>query len=238
MVTPINAHIFREYILPKIQHCAVSESPAVRAAYALCLASLASNVSRFLDMTQALHADGVLPAADPEAEVSDVEATFQSLYDLSRNGVFLFFQEHCKLLLTDEDSAVRRAFLQSVSSLCVFFGKSKANDILLSHLNTYLNDENWMLRSEFFEIITGVAAYVGAATLEQYIMPLMVQSLTDPEDFVVQKVLGSLATMAELGLLQRHTTWKLIEIVGRFTLHPNIWIREGRGLMEKSPRAS
>jgi phosphoinositide-3-kinase regulatory subunit 4 len=178
-------------------------------------------------MTQALRVDGVLPTTDPEAEAGSDTATAQALYDTSRDTLVVYFQEHAKILLTDSDSAVRRAFLRSVSRLCVFFGRSKANDIILSHLNTYLNDKDWILRCAFFETITGIATYLGNVALEDYIMPLMVQSLTDPEEFVVEKVLRSLASMAELGLFQRSMIWEMVDIVGRFTMHPNIWIRQG-----------
>ncbi|KAI5795600.1 hypothetical protein EDC01DRAFT_58745 [Geopyxis carbonaria] len=228
VASPVNSHIFPDYILPKIRHFATSRNALLRATYASCIASLANTAARFLDMTQALRADGALPTADPEAETSDdTETAFQALFDTSRNDLISYFQEHAKILLTDNDSAVRRAFLRSVSSLCVFFGRSKANDIILSHLNTYLNDKDWILRSAFFETITGIAAYLGSVALEEYIMPLMVQSLTDPEEFVVEKVLRSLASMAALGLFQRSKIWELVEVVGRFTMHPNIWIREG-----------
>ena len=178
-------------------------------------------------MTQALRADGALPTTDPEAEAGSDTASAQALFDTSRNTLVLYFQEHAKLLLTDSDSAVRRAFLRSVSRLCVFFGRNKANDIILSHLNTYLNDKDWILRCAFFETITAIATYLGSVALEEYIMPLMVQSLTDPEEFVVEKVLRSLVSMAELGLFQRSKIWEMVDVVGRFTMHPNIWIRQG-----------
>lgn len=227
IASPTNSHIFPDYILPKLSFFATSESTLVRVTYATCLASLANSASRFLDMAQALRASGILPTTDPEAEIGSDIASAQALFDTSKNSLVLYFQDNAKALLTDTDPAVRRAFLKSVSRLCVFFGQSKANDIILSHLNTYLNDRDWGLRCAFFETITGIAAYLGSVALEEYIMPLMVQSLTDPEEFVVEKVLRSLATMAELGLFQRSKIWELVDIVGRFTMHPNIWIREG-----------
>lgn len=100
--------------------------------------------------------------------------------------------------------------------------------MILSHLNTYLNDKDWQLRCAFFEAITGVATYVGGIALEEYIMPLMVQSLTDPEEFVLVKVLAALRGMAELGLLGRACVWEVVGVVGRFMVHPNLWVRQGR----------
>lgn len=178
-------------------------------------------------MLQALRADGSIPNVDPEAEDgAATDLTYQHSFDVAKLELLEHFEAHTKALLTDSHPSVRRAFLGSVSSLCVFFGSSKANDVILSHLNTYLNDKDWILKCAFFQTIVGVATFVGGTSLEEFILPLMIQALTDPEDFVVEKVLSSFASMAELGLFQRSKTWEMVDVVARFTMHPNIWIRE------------
>ena len=231
VVSPVNAYVFTEYIRPRltnlVQGSATSVNPAIRATYASCLASLAHTSLRILDMIQALRADGSIPTFDPEAEnSSSTNAAYQNLYDVGRAELLEHFEAHTKALLEDSDASVRRALLGSVSSLCVFFGPTRAKEVVLSHLNTYLNDRDWMLKCAFFETVVGVATYVGSTSLEKFILPLMQQSLTDPEEFVVERVLRSFASMAELGLLQRSTSWELLDVVARFTIHPNIWIRE------------
>jgi phosphoinositide-3-kinase, regulatory subunit 4 len=235
VVSPVNAHVFPEYILPRMQAFlpgAPSEPPSlVRATYAACLGSLATTASRFLDMVATLRADGSLPTADPETEDGgSADAAFHGLFDNSRAELTEIFASHTKALITDGDSSVRRAFLGSVPELCMFFGTADSNDIILSHLNTYLNDRNWMLKCAFFETIVGIATFLGGTSLEEFILPLMVQALTDPEEFVVKSVLYSLASMAQLGLFQRAKTWELVDVVGRFTMHPNIWIREAAAM--------
>jgi phosphoinositide-3-kinase regulatory subunit 4 len=232
VVTPVNAYLFPEYIFPRLQPFIISSkhnpSPMVRAAYASCIASLAQSSLRFLDMIQALRSDTRLTSLIPvgfEPRWTE-DATYHNLYDVARIDLLEYFEVHTKALLTDTDASVRRAFLGSVSSLCVFFGNLKANEVILSHLNTYLNDRDWILKCAFFEAVVGVAAYVGSTNLEQYILPLMIQSMTEPEEFVVEKVIRSLAAMADLGLFQRSTTWDLLHITIGFLVHPNIWIRE------------
>ena len=201
-------------------------SAPVRATYAACLATLAHTSARILDMVQALRADGSFPTLDPEAEDGlTTEAAYYNLFDVARLDLVDFFEGHTKALLTDSDPSVRRAFLGSVSSLCVFFGSTKASDVILSHLNTYLNDKDWMLKCTFFQTIVGVALFVGGPSLEDFILPLMVQALIDPEEFVVEKVISSFASMAELGLFQRSKTWEMVDTVSRFMVHPNIWIK-------------
>ncbi|KAJ5584833.1 uncharacterized protein N7459_004633 [Penicillium hispanicum] len=232
VVSPVNAYLFSEYIFPRLQPFVISSksnpSPMVRAAYASCIASLAQSSLRFLDTIQALRSDTRLTALIPvgfEPRWTE-DATYHNLYDVARVDLLEYFEIHTKALLTDTDASVRRAFLGSVSSLCVFFGNLKANEVILSHLNTYLNDRDWILKCAFFEAVVGVATYVGSTSLEQYILPLMIQSMTEPEEFVVEKVIRSLAAMADLGLYQRSTTWNLLHISVGFLVHPNIWIRE------------
>ena len=43
---------------------------------------------------------------------------------------------------------------------------------------TYLNDRDWLLRYAFFDSIVDVAACAGGRSLEEYILPLMIQALS------------------------------------------------------------
>ncbi|KAJ4368144.1 Serine/threonine-protein kinase [Neocucurbitaria cava] len=230
VVSPINAYIFPEYVLPRLEaylpDSSTNVSPLIRMQYAFCIGTLAATAAKYLDMIQALRAEGSLPTADPETEDDLASSAHRNQFDSDRRILLEAFEKHTKALLTDSDASVRRAMLRSVSDLCVFFGSPRANDVVLSHLNTYLNDPDWMLKCAFFESIVGVAVFVGGASLEGYILPLMVQALTDPEEFVVEKVVRALSSMAELGLFQRSKIWELVDIVARLTMHPNLWIRE------------
>ncbi|KAF2180054.1 phosphoinositide 3-kinase regulatory subunit 4 [Zopfia rhizophila CBS 207.26] len=231
VVSPINAYIFPEYILRRLElyfsDPSSQQSSFVRMHYALCIGTLATTAARYLDMIQALRADGSLPTTDPEAENDALTSSaYRNQFDSDRQHLLDAFERTTKALLTDSDVSVRRAILQSVSDLCVFFGSPRANDVVLSHLNTYLNDRDWMLKCAFFDAIVGVSVFVGGASLEGYILPLMVQALTDPEEFVVERVVRAFSSIAELGLFQRSKTWELVDIVARLTMHPNVWIRE------------
>lgn len=239
-VTPVNAHVFPEYIMPRMQVFLAGASrqlvmgkerreptSLVRATYASCLGSLASTASRFLEMAAILRAEGSIATADPEIEVgSDAETAFDALFDNAQRELVGLFEMHAKAMVEDSDAAVRRAFLSSVPELCMFFGSAESNDILLTHLNTYLNDRDWMLKCAFFDTVVGIATFLGSTSLEEFNLPLMVQALADPEEHVVQAAIHSLAELASLGLLSKAKTWELIDVVGRFTMHPNLWVRE------------
>ena len=220
VVSPINAYIFPEYVLPRLKQFGAGHlgepSVLVRSAYASCLASLALSAERVLDMVHAIRDDGRLPS----------QQSYQALYDYSRLEFLPHFEDSTVALITDPEASVRRALLGSISRLCVFFGSQQSSDVILTHLNTYLNDKDWILRCSFFEALVGIASYVGATSLEKFILPIMVGSVTDPEYFVVEKVFRSLARMAALGLLQKSTTWELVSIAARFLVHPSVWVRE------------
>ena len=230
MVTPINSHVLVEYVLPRMEIALGSKSrtaaPLVRATYASCLGSLATSAQRFLEMASSLRSDGSIPITDPEVEPgADAEANFESVFDNAGRQLFGVLENHTKQLVEDPDVYVRRAFLASVPELCMFF-QEHSNDILLTHLNTYLNDRDWTLKCAFFDTIVGISTFIGSTSLEEFMLPLMVQALMDKEEFVVQAALHSLAQLASLGLLSRSKIWELVDLISRFTMHPNIWIRE------------
>lgn len=102
----------------------------------------------------------------------------QISFDASMQELQGHMQEHLSALLMDPSSIVKRAVLHDISSLCIFLGRQKTNDVLLSHMITYLNDRDWLLRYAFFESIVDVAACAGGRSLEEYILPLMVQALS------------------------------------------------------------
>ncbi|KAF9349512.1 Serine/threonine-protein kinase [Mortierella sp. AD094] len=47
------------------------------------------------------------------------------------------------------------------------------------------------------------------------------------EEFVVEKVLKSLASLCDLGLFQKMAIWDLVSVVAPLLCHPNLWIRYG-----------
>jgi hypothetical protein len=102
----------------------------------------------------------------------------QVSYDASLYDLHLSIQEQLAALLMDPSPVVKRAVLHNISALCIFLGRQKTNDVILSHMITYLNDRDWLLRHAFFESIVDVAACAGGRSLEEYILPLMIQALS------------------------------------------------------------
>ena len=109
-------------------------------------------------------------------------------------------QAYLVSLLTDSENIVRRSLVENgLAKLCVFFGRQKANDVVLSHLITFLNDKNdWQLRAAFYSGIAGVNAFVGSQAASM-LKPLLLQGLGDSEDAVISTAIKALTDMTGAG---------------------------------------
>lgn len=130
------------------------------------------------------------------------------------------------LLLTDSDNTVRRAVLENADELCAVLRKQGTNEIVLSHVITYLNDKNLLVSKDFFMFITRVSPLLGPVDLEQYILPLMMQTIFDDREELVAVVLKSLTAVVSLGLLKmRLLLGTIVPACAKFLIHPNVYIR-------------
>jgi len=111
-------------------------------------------------------------------------------YDTALQDLQNAIQEHLITLLVDPSSVVKRAILHDVSSMCIFLGRQRTNDVLLSHMITYLNDRDWLIRFAFFNAIADVAACAGGRSLEEYILPLMIQALSGLQRLPLPSIYG------------------------------------------------
>lgn len=216
-----DANIFPEYVLPSIAPLATDLPSIVRVAYAQNIAKLAETAVRYLEQTQLTSGDGPIPNYENE------------LHDLREmlGGTVMS-------LLTDGQSIVKQTLVESgITKLCVFFGSQKANDIILSHVITFLNDkEDKNLRGTFFDCIVGIAAFIGWHC-SPILIPLLLQGFNDPEEFVIVKAIRATTALTELGLIQKTSLVEFICESVSFLNHPNLWIRhEICGLISTSAR--
>ncbi|XP_050074643.1 phosphoinositide 3-kinase regulatory subunit 4 [Anopheles maculipalpis] len=206
-----DANVFPEYILPSIAPLATDSSTFVRMTYARNIAALADTAVSFLEQSQQSCTSENMPPPHYETELS-------ALHEMLHQTVLS--------LLTDAQSAVKQTLMTSgITQLCVFFGRQKANDVILSHMITFLNDkEDRNLRGAFFDCIVGVASYVGWHCAPM-LLPLLQQGLTDPEEFVIAKAIHATTVLVELGLIQKQGTIEFIDECACYLAHPNLWIR-------------
>lgn len=245
MITFSNALTFSEYIVPNLRPLTRDTSSLVRLTYAACIVDLIEVGKRYVQMASAMRAQDAFQATiDVEAaEGYQVEEFFESgaapnnaKYDWQMAALRAFFREQATTLLTDPSPAVKRTLLDNIGPLCTFFGTGPTNDVLLSHMITYLNDRSWLLRQTFFDAITYVATVAGPRSVEDYILPLMLQTLSDPEEFVVVRVLEGLhrlldSSSTQNALLSKVKIYDIVAAVAGFLCHPNYWLRSMSALV-------
>jgi phosphoinositide-3-kinase regulatory subunit 4 len=223
-IGPVNVSLFSEYIIPRISKLVSSPNSYVRMTAATCLPYLAQTSLRFYYMGSILKDNVLETFVDPETENDGM--TPSGIFEVSKETLSADFETFAISMLTDMDSSVKISLLRNILPLCAFFGKEKTNDLILSHLITYLNDKSPQLRVAFVEAVIGLSIYVGTISLEHYILPLLVQTLSDPEELVVIKVLHIFEDLATLGLIRKDFIWDLLTTVSKLLLHPNEWIRQ------------
>ncbi|TRZ03104.1 hypothetical protein DNTS_029893 [Danionella cerebrum] len=147
-----DVNIYPEYILPGIAHLAQDEATIVRLAYAENIAHLAETALRFLELVQENNL-----SSEHDVSGEDTEETLHpnENYDSELQALHEMVQQKVVTLLSDPENIVKQTLMENgITRLCVFFGRQKANDVLLSHMITFLNDKNdWHLRGAFFDSI-------------------------------------------------------------------------------------
>lgn len=140
--------------------------------------------------------------------------------------VIHYIEEAARFLLVDKESMVRRTFLIHADGLCNILRKQGTNDIILSHAITYLNDKDPLVRMDLFRFIAKIAPLVGSVGIEQYIVPLLIQSLCETREDMVALVIRSLAAIVEIGLVRLKTLLAVVvPSTVKFLIHPNVYCR-------------
>lgn len=211
-VSTINALVFPEYLNPKLKSIAfLQPASQIRSYLAVQIPYLAQIASRFCD------------SATPNTD----------LFKNPRLQIAADFKDITEAILTDSNANVRAALVSHILPLCRFFGVDKTNDLILPHLITYLNDPNYQLRLVFLDSIMKIGPFIGLLAVEQYLLPLLFQTLGDHEKLVVLKVLEIFHSFVSEGLIDPATEFNALSIYKELVtssapllLQPNEWIRQ------------
>lgn len=229
-ITPANENVCSEYVFPNLRRMLTDASAVVRATYAACFPQMLASAEQFIQQYQAMQASGALKADHDVYEDFLEPGADEASYDTQMHELRAFAQEQVTVMLMDPSASVKRSLLANMGPICRLFSPSDTNDVLLSHMITYLNDRDWMLRDAFFEAIVDVAFVGGPSSVEEYIVPLMVQALSDSEEFVSVRVLQGLQRLVKASLLARPRIYELLSATSGFLCHPNLWIRQGAAI--------
>lgn len=220
-LSPLNEYIFVDYLLPRLKlvlHRNDGNSYA-RMILASYLGTFGSIANKFQSLIFYKH------CSDKSVDRLSQDFEIMSISNKYNQKLMKDFEEMAVNLLTDSEIHVKLALLSDVLPLCQFFGREKTNDIILSHLITYLNDKDTTLKVTLITTLPGISALVGPLSVEQYILPLLVQTLTDHDEIVVLAVLQSLKGLCHIGLIDRSRFSDIASLVSSLIIHPNHWIR-------------
>ncbi|XP_022255692.1 phosphoinositide 3-kinase regulatory subunit 4-like [Limulus polyphemus] len=196
---------------------AQDEAVMVRMAYAENIAVLAETALCFLEKVQLDE-----ETLNVSSETSTIQSHHnQASYDTELQALHELVQQSVSTLLSDPENAVKQMLLEKgITQLCVFFGQQKANDVLLSHMITFLNDK---VRTFGPYISTNP----GENNKHGVTWVINTTGLADTEEFVISKTLTAMTDLAELGLLQKQMCYELVQETIPLLCHPNLWLRQG-----------
>ena len=216
-INQLNENIFVDYLLPRLRKLLFKsvDHPYVRMVLANLIGNFANLISKFRELSSTAYFNSKKSEND------------EAIINTNRYATKLLQQMELIItsLLTDPNVWVKVSLLDNVLSLCKFLGKEKTNDIILSHLITYLNDRNPALRMALVETMSGIAILLGPITMEQYILPLLIQTLTDSEELVVTATIETLRDLCKTGLISEENTFGVAREVSPLLLHPNNSVR-------------
>jgi len=199
-IPPANDGIWTEFVLPNLSHLTTDSSPYVRTTSVSCLMRLAKSMVRLCRIRTG------------------------ACFDEDMQTLQEYVQEQLSRLVKDSSNQVRRAVFVSAPTLFTLLGPERLPSSILSHILTYLNEEEGELRAIFFQTMAHLVPLFGTHWMQKYIQPLLLRSLLDSNELVLVRALQYI--QASLHISDRATTLEILPYVATFLCHPNIWIRE------------
>ncbi|MEQ2179943.1 phosphoinositide-3-kinase, regulatory subunit 4 [Goodea atripinnis] len=150
----LGVDILLDRITPYLLHFCNDPVPRVRAQAVRTLTKVLALVKEVPRNDVNIYPEYLLPGI---AHLAQDDATIVRLAYAELQALHEMVQQKVVTLLSDSENIVKQTLMENgITRLCVFFGRQKANDVLLSHMITFLNDKNdWHLRGAFFDSIVG-----------------------------------------------------------------------------------
>jgi len=251
IVSVSDKNVFPDYILPALYQIVQDEYALVRTTLAKHLPSLSRIALKFLNICPST-AKPTTEKTDDETneennkENTDLNQISNRLIDIkladqleisSQKSIATYnkelkalqksFQSISYGILTDKEISVRVELMLSddLVELCTFFGKQKTNEVIFSHLITFLNERiDFELRFSFYQCIRPIAAYLGIQS-SPVIKPLLQQGFTDAEETVINQSILTTAYLCNSQLMMKKTALELVSDAMPLIVHPNLSIR-------------
>lgn len=226
IVTVSDKNVFPDYILPALHKIVQDEYALVRTTLAKHLPSLSRIALKFLTICPAT-AKPETSSGDAEEIAEGSQKSAAAIYNKELKALQNSFQFISYGILTDKEISVRVEMMlnEDLVELCTFFGKQKTNEVIFSHLITFLNERiDFELRLAFYQCIKPIAAYLGIQS-SPVIKPLLQQGFTDAEETVINQSVLTSAYLCNSQLMTKKTALDLVADAIPLLVHPNLSIR-------------
>ena len=238
IVSVSDKNVFPDYILPVLHKIVQDEYALVRTTLAKHLPSLSRIALKFLNICPATAKPEYSSDADGEQKENPIsnqnsgqeggaQKSATAIYNKELKALQNSFQFISYGILTDKEISVRVEMMlnDDLVELCTFFGKQKTNEVIFSHLITFLNERiDFELRLAFYQCIKPIAAYLGIQS-SPVIKPLLQQGFTDAEETVINQSVLTTAYLCNSQLMTKKTALDLVADSIPLLVHPNLSIR-------------
>lgn len=123
------------------------------------------------------------------------------------------------------DSSVKKVLLSQIMEFCLFFGQESTMEKLLTQLLTFLNDQDWELRSTFCLKIPAVGAFLGSTVTSEYIVPCLENTIYDVEERVSLSTIYAISSLIKLNLVSKKLVYEFINRCKALLIHPSQSLR-------------
>ena len=117
---------------------------------------------------------------------------------------------------------------KELNVFCDYFGRKVSIETILPHLPSFLSPHSyWELKVATFSKIVSVMILAGHKSLE-YMLDIIVRTIYDDNELVVEKALNSLSSFCREGLIyKKEIALEIFKACVPLLVHPNLWIRNG-----------
>jgi phosphoinositide-3-kinase, regulatory subunit 4 len=240
-----------DYVLPALSHLASDRDEMVRVAFAHHLGTLAAAGKRLTEahigdsqmqfgtnIAWGLHGSGSgsgsgigigsgigasgIGASGSGIGGSNTNCTFDGL----QHELQQWFVQTLTIMFAAGCSAiVKRALLHNIAKLAATLSYQSTSDFLLPFLTTFLNDNDYQLRRDFFRYGVELAAHLTPNSTLQF-LSFCSQGVVDIEETVVTDALYCIeALVSQGGIPKRNVIDDVLKTCACLLCHPNIAIR-------------
>lgn len=160
------------------------------------------------------------------AAICDLLSSNPLIKDEQLHPVRILLSELFLLLVASDSPHIIGAWVSHIGPCAALMGSQKSCDLFLSHMVTLLNHKSWKLRDCFAKSVPQLFPALDTLTLENFLLPLLSQSLFDKSPAVAKSTICSLLWLLKNNCLSTNDTRQLFYDSLPYLLHYDAYLRQ------------